>query len=57
MSGYHIETSDGEIGHAAVFMVDEKSWAIHELVIETGHWYSAGKGMARSHPVRSTNEL
>ena len=40
MSGYHIETSDGEIGHVTDFMVDEKSWAIHELVIETGHWYS-----------------
>jgi len=22
------------------FMVDDKNWAIHELVIETGHWYS-----------------
>jgi hypothetical protein len=21
-------------------MVDDKSWAIHELVIETGHWFS-----------------
>ena len=21
-------------------MVDDKSWAIRELVVETGHWYS-----------------
>jgi sporulation protein YlmC with PRC-barrel domain len=40
VSGYHIETSDGDIGHVTDFMVDEKSWAIRDLVIETGHWYS-----------------
>jgi hypothetical protein len=24
----------------AGFLVDDRSWAIHELVIEAGHWYS-----------------
>ena len=40
ISGYHIETRDGTIGHVTDFMIDEKSWAIRHLVIETGHWYS-----------------
>jgi len=22
------------------FLVDDKNWAIHKLVVETGHWYS-----------------
>jgi hypothetical protein len=22
------------------FLVDDRSWAIRELVVETGHWYS-----------------
>ena len=38
--GYNIQSVDGEIGHVSNFLVDDKSWAIHELVIETGHWYS-----------------
>jgi sporulation protein YlmC with PRC-barrel domain len=38
--GYNIQSADGEIGHVSSFLVDDKSWAIHELVIETGHWYS-----------------
>ena len=38
--GYHIHTSDGVIGHVSSFLVDEKSWAIRELVVEAGHWYS-----------------
>src|ERR1035437_6250786 len=38
--GYHIEATDGPIGSVSSFMVDDKSWAIRELVVETGHWYS-----------------
>jgi hypothetical protein len=40
VTGYHIQTVDGEIGHVSSFLVDDKSWAIGELVVETGHWYS-----------------
>ncbi len=38
--GYAIHAADGEIGHVSGFMVDEKSWAIRDLVIETGSWLS-----------------
>jgi sporulation protein YlmC with PRC-barrel domain len=40
LSGYHIQTSEGAIGHVTDFMMDDKSWAIRHLVVETGHWYS-----------------
>lgn len=40
VNGYHIHTPDGPIGHVSGFMVDDKSWAIRALVVETGHWYS-----------------
>jgi sporulation protein YlmC with PRC-barrel domain len=40
VSGYHIQASDGMIGHVTDFMMDEKSWAIRHLVVETGHWFS-----------------
>ncbi len=42
ITGYAIQTADGAIGHVTGLMVDDKSWAIRELVVETGHWY-AGK--------------
>lgn len=38
--GYQIQTDEGHIGHLADFMIDEKSWAIRHLVLETGHWFS-----------------
>ena len=40
MSGYHIQTRDGTIGHVSDFIMDDKSWAIRQLVVETGHWFS-----------------
>lgn len=40
MTGYHIQATDGVIGSVSGFMVDDKSWAIDKLIIETGHWFS-----------------
>ena len=40
VDGYKIHAADGEIGHVNGFMIDKKSWAIREVVVETGHWYS-----------------
>jgi len=39
-SGHQIQTSDGAIGHVNDFLMDDKSWAICHLVVETGHWFS-----------------
>jgi hypothetical protein len=38
INGYHIQTIDGAIGHVSGLMVDDKSWVIRSLVVETGHW-------------------
>jgi len=40
VTGYNIQSVDGKIGHVSSFLVDDRSWEIRELVIETGHWYS-----------------
>ncbi len=42
MLGYHIHATDGEIGSVAGFMIDDQTWAVRELAVESGHWY-AGK--------------
>jgi hypothetical protein len=40
VNGYHLQASDGALGHICDFMMDDQSWAIHELVIKTGHRFS-----------------
>ena len=37
--GYHIEAGDGEIGHVQGMLVDEESWAIRYLVVNTSNWW------------------
>ena len=38
MRGYHIVATDGEIGHADDFLIDEGSWALRYLVVDTSNW-------------------
>jgi hypothetical protein len=38
MAGYHIAASDGEIGHVDDFLVDEATWAVRYLVVDTSNW-------------------
>lgn len=40
VSGYHVQAVDGVIGQVADYHMDPRSWAIHEMVVEAGHWYS-----------------
>ncbi len=37
VNGYHIKAIDGIIGHVCDFIMDDKSWAICQLVVKTGH--------------------
>ncbi|MEO9215093.1 MAG: PRC-barrel domain-containing protein [Rhodanobacter sp.] len=40
MHNYHIEATDGELGHVKGFLVEDGTWAIRYLVVETSHWWS-----------------
>ena len=38
VTGYHIEATDGAIGHIHDFLFDDKSWQIQYVVIDTRNW-------------------
>jgi uncharacterized protein YrrD len=40
VSGYHIQGSDDGIGTVADLLVDDATWAVRYLVVETGHWWA-----------------
>jgi len=42
VTGHHIQALDGEIGHVEDFIIDDETWAIRYLVIDTKNWW-AGK--------------
>jgi len=43
VTGYDIHALDGEIGHVSGFLVDDESWAIRYLVVDTSNWWVGHK--------------
>ena len=37
--GYHIHATDGEIGHVQGMLIDEDTWAIRYIVVNTSNWW------------------
>jgi hypothetical protein len=37
-TGYHIHATDGEIGHVDDFLIEEDSWRIRYLLVDTSNW-------------------
>jgi hypothetical protein len=42
VTGYHMRATDGDIGHVADYLVDDQSWSIRDVVVDTAKW-CAGK--------------
>ena len=40
VSRYYIQAADGEIGHVDDFIIDEETWAIRYLVVDTKNWWT-----------------
>ena len=38
VGGYHIQAMDGAIGHVEDFIIDDETWVIRYLVIDTRNW-------------------
>jgi uncharacterized protein YrrD len=43
VSGYTIQAEDGEIGHVDDFIIDDETWAVRYLVIDTRNWWPGSK--------------
>ncbi len=52
ISGYHILASDGAIGKAEDFLIDDAGWGIPFLVVDTGDWWSGKQVLMPPHAVR-----
>ena len=39
IAGYHLLATDGDLGHVQGFLVDDKSWSIRYLIVNTSNWW------------------
>lgn len=53
--GYHIQAIDGEIGHVEDFIMDDETWAIRYLIIDTKNWWSGKKVLVSTKWIERTS--
>jgi len=39
VKGYHVHAKDGEVGHIEGMIIDDRSWSIRYLVVNTSNWW------------------
>lgn len=47
--GYTLQATDGEIGHIEDFIINDETWAISYMVVDTGNWLSGRKVLVAPH--------
>lgn len=43
VTGYDIKAKDGNIGHVEDFIMDDESWALRYVIVDTRNWLPGGK--------------
>jgi Cu+-exporting ATPase len=55
VTGYHVKAVDGSIGHVEDFVIDDKTWAIRYLIIDTRNWLPGKKVLISPRWIQSVN--
>lgn len=50
--GYQIQASDEAIGHVTDFVLDDETWVIQQMVVDTRHWLSGKRVMISPNQIR-----
>lgn len=53
--GYHMEATDGEIGHLEDFLFDDETWEIRYVIVDTKNWWPGKKVLLRPQWIKSVN--
>jgi hypothetical protein len=49
VSGRHIHAADGDIGHVVDFIIDDQTWAIRYLIVDTRNWWAGKRVLVSPH--------
>lgn len=55
IAGYHIHASDGEIGHVNDFIIDDESWKVLYIVVDTNNWIGGKKILVSVKHIKEIN--
>lgn len=51
VTGYHMQAKDGEIGHLEDFVLDDASWEISHIIVDTKNWLPGRKVLVEPHTI------
>ena len=55
VTGYHVQAMDGSVGHVEDFMLDDATWTIRYLVIDTRNWWPGAHVLISPYAVMSVD--
>lgn len=55
VTGYHIQAADDEIGHVEDFIMEDGTWTIHYMVVDTRNWLPGRKVLVTPLWIKSVN--
>ena len=51
VTGYRVDGTDGVLGHVISFLIDDETWRVEVLMVDTSHWWSGRKIEVRTSEV------
>lgn len=55
VTGYHLQARDGEIGHVEDFVIDDETWAVKSIVVDTRNWLPGKKVLLEPKQINRVN--
>lgn len=55
VAGYHVHATDGDIGHVQDFLIDDASWEIRYLIVDTSNWWVGQHVLISPYSVRNVD--
>lgn len=55
VKGYHLHAHDGEIGHVEDFILDDATWSIRYMVVDTRNWWPGKKVLISTQWIQSVD--
>ena len=53
VTGYHVQATDGAIGHVEDFLIDDETWFTRYLVVDTKNWWFGQQVLLSPHAMQS----
>jgi hypothetical protein len=55
VKGYHLHAKDGDIGHVEGFLIDDSTWSVRYVIVNTSNWWLGHQVLVSPEWIRDVN--